>query len=98
MIRLLGKAIALSALVNVLPPAGATVPSPLRMGLAPTLMLVGSTISAGERPTAEWSSRRRTNVRNGGLAPVLDDQIIPDRAVQNCPQIEAISRPQITSS
>jgi len=87
MIRLLGTAIALLALVSVLHFAEATEPTPLRIGMTPAISGPYTEYGAGngrtvELPIAAQGARRRINDRKNAFDPVVDDQIIPDRAVQ----------------
>jgi branched-chain amino acid transport system substrate-binding protein len=87
MIRLLGKAIALSTLASVLHFAEAADRVPIGSEVAATA--AGSFLEHdGNERDAELAGaghddRRGVSGRNIELAPVLDDQLIPDEAEQD---------------
>ncbi|MHA6848738.1 ABC transporter substrate-binding protein [Ralstonia syzygii] len=88
MIQLLGRAIALSMLMVVAHSAAASESTPIRIGMTSAVTGPYNEYGEGnkrgvELAVAEWNARGGVNGHRVELAIVLDDQLIPDRAVQN---------------
>jgi hypothetical protein len=87
MVRLLGRAFALLTLTSVLHIAEAASHDPTSSGMTATGMdsscvqREGNTSDA-ERVPPDRHAREETRVRRTDLAPVLDDQLIPDRVTK----------------
>lgn len=88
MIRLLGKSLAVSLLMVAAHAATAAEPSSIRIGMTSAITGPYNEYGEGnkrgvELAVADWNARGGINGRKVELATVLDDQLIPDRAVQN---------------